>query len=198
MKAYKASDKTFDNQIKIDFQKDKKLLILINLISVLSFPFFYVVFYYIAYLTGTIHMTDRLLYYLLFESLPLKYLLMLLGILLIISVVHELIHGLFFFIITKEKPVFGYKDLFAYAGAPDWYIKKKYFYIISISPFVILSFAGIAALFFTSSVFLSVVLVPFSAHAAACIGDLWMSIMLLNKPEETYVNDTGLSATINY
>ncbi|MCL5029114.1 MAG: DUF3267 domain-containing protein [Bacteroidetes bacterium] len=198
MKALKNSEKIFKNKVVIDFQRDKKLVILVNLFSVLSFPLFYSFFYYLSWLLGIIQRNDQLYYYFFFKFLPSKYLIIILVILFIITIVHELIHGLFFYLITKDKPVFGYKILYAYAGAPDWYIKKKYFFVIGLSPFVIITIAGIISLFLIGSYYLSVVLIPLAAHSAACVGDLWFNSMLLNKPEETYVNDNGVSASINF
>ena len=198
MKAFKTSEKTFENKVEIDFQKNKKLLILVNLLSVLLFPLFYVFFYYLSWLFGIVERQDQLAYYFFFKFLPYKYLILILFILIVITVVHELIHGLFFYLVTKEKPVFGYKVLYAYVGAPDWFIKKKYFYLIGLSPFVIITIAGVVSLFLVGSYYLSVVLIPLAAHSAACAGDLWFNSMLLNKPEETYVNDNGLKASINY
>ncbi len=198
MKAFKTSEKIFKNKVVIDFQKDKKLLILVNLFSVLLFPVFYVFFYYFSWLFGIIERQDQMAYYFFFKFLPYKYLILIFVILVVITVIHELIHGLFFYLITKEKPDFGYKVLYAYVGAPDWFIKKKYFYLIGLSPFVLITLAGVVSLFLVGSYYLSVVLIPLAAHSAACIGDIWFNSMLLNKPEETYVNDNGLNASINY
>jgi len=198
MKAFKTSKIIFKNVITVDFQKNKKLLVLVNFFSIVCFPLFYILFYYAAWLVGIINRNDQLFYYFFFKFLPFKYMIILLGILFFISFIHELIHGLFFYLVTKEKPVFGYKFLYAYAGAPQWFIKKKYFLMISLSPFVIISFIGITALFFVNINYLSVVLIPLAAHAAACFGDIWFSFTLINKPAETYINDSGIKATINF
>jgi hypothetical protein len=116
--------------------------------------------------------------------------------LLLVMVIHELIHGFFFYLFTGAKPVIGFKSVYAYAGAPDWYIKKKYFIVITLSPLVLISSAGFLLLYLLNPPYSSIVFLVMTANAAGCAGDIWMSILLSRKPTETYINDTGVSSVI--
>ena len=37
-------------------------------------------------------------------------------------IIHELVHGLFFWIFNRSRPTFGFKGAYAYASAPGWYL----------------------------------------------------------------------------
>ena len=40
----------------------------------------------------------------------------------VVVLAHEAVHGLGFWAITRRRPVFGFRGLYAFAGAPGWYI----------------------------------------------------------------------------
>ena len=52
---------------------------------------------------------------------------------------HEGIHGLGFWLATKTRPVFGLRLYYAYAAAPEWYIPRNQFLLISLAPLLLLS-----------------------------------------------------------
>jgi hypothetical protein len=198
MKAIKISEANFSKNESIDFTKNKKLMFVINLLSVLSFPLFYLIFYYMAKILSLNTTGNILHYYESFRILPFISLLIFVITILLVFLIHELIHGMFFYLFTGEKPVFGYKIIYAYAGAPNWYIKKNYFHIVSISPFILITAAGFITFIFIPENYSSVVFLLVTAHAAACMGDIWVSLKLLKKPKETYINDSGLNSVISY
>jgi hypothetical protein len=111
---------------------------------------------------------------------------------------HELIHGVFFYLFTKSKPVFGFKSFMAYAGAPDWYIRKDRYIIIALAPFVVITVVGYLLLFVVPYNFLPLIFLIVVINAAGCIGDIYYSMMLLNKPKETYITDSGVVSIISY
>lgn len=55
-----------------------------------------------------------------------------------ITIIHELVHGLFFKYFSKGKVKYGFKGFYAYASCPDNYFKKKEFLVIGLAPFIIL------------------------------------------------------------
>jgi len=113
-----------------------------------------------------------------------------------VGVVHELVHGLFFWIFTRERPVFGAKSLYFYAGAPDWYLPRSQHVVVGLMPFVTIAVVGfVLALIVPVTVgvwvFLFVV-----ANASGAAGDLMAAAWLLRQPPETLVQDTGVVLTI--
>jgi hypothetical protein len=113
-------------------------------------------------------------------------------------VFHEMIHGLFFYLATRSMPVFGFKKMMAYAGAPDWYIRKDYYVVIALAPFVLITIICLAILALIPDKFSSIVFLTMVVHAAGCIGDFWYTALLLNKPKETYITDSGVVSVISY
>lgn len=56
---------------------------------------------------------------------------------------HELIHALFFRFFTGEWAIFGFKGIYAYAAAPQWYIPRNLHIAVALAPLVILSLLGV-------------------------------------------------------
>ncbi len=54
-------------------------------------------------------------------------------------VVHELIHGIFFWLFTRERPKFALRSGYAFAAAPEWYLPKMQYFIVGLSPLIIIS-----------------------------------------------------------
>jgi hypothetical protein len=86
----------------------------------------------------------------------------------------------------------------AYAGAPDWYVKKKYYLIVTLAPFIIITAIGFLLLFVLPEIYSSIIFLLIVLHAASCVGDLWYTAVLLNKPEESYINDSGVVSVISF
>jgi hypothetical protein len=198
MKAIRKKDITFSNSYEVDFQKNKKLFFGINALSILFFLFFYLLFDFVAQLLGLYKTSDYYFHFKNLGFLPISANLIFLAGLVIILTVHELIHGFFFYLFTKERPVLGFKSVYAYAGAPDWYIKKNYFQVITLSPLIFISIAGLILMSVLPAGYLSMVFILATVNAAGSIGDLYMSTILLTKPVDTYINDSGISAVISY
>ncbi len=198
MKAVEKSQVNFLYNETIDFSNNKKLALTVNLLGILSFPLIYVIlFYLLKILTGS--SSDNLLFYWKsFSKLPLISSGIFLAILLLILVIHEFIHAVFFYLFTGEKPVYGFKGIYGYAGSPNWYLKKSYYLIVSLSPFIIISVSGLLFLVLIPAEYSSIIVLLLTTHAAGCIGDIWVSIKLIFKPEETYINDSGISLVISH
>ena len=198
MKVINKAEANFNNKIILDFHKNIKLLIVVNFLCVISLLFFYTLFYYLLKLLGLNSSTDILFYIQAFDNLPSlnKYIFFVL--ILITATIHELIHGLFFYLFTGDRPKIGIKSIYAYAGAPEWYIHKNRFFIISLSPLVIITILAIIILIVIPDSYFSIVFLLFTLNAGSSFGDIWVCIKLLNKPKDTYINDSGIVLSINY
>lgn len=111
-------------------------------------------------------------------------------------IIHELTHGLFYNFFTKEKLKFGLKLTCAYCGVPTIYMKKIPMIITALAPFVIYSLIGVILMIVVpyNVIFLAIDIL-FSAHVAGCVGDIYISFLLIKYPKETLVNDTGAKQT---
>lgn len=197
-KSTKILNPNYSNKLEIDFQKNKKLYFFINLISIISFVIFYYIFYYISLLIVPSASDNFYFFVKSFQNLPLIYDFIFLAIIFITLYIHELIHAFFFYLFTKEKPVIGIKSIYAFAAAPKWYINKNEYLIISLSPFLLITLIGFILLAVFPVQLISIVFFTFTANAAGSVGDIWVSIVLFNKPKNALINDTGLVSTIYY
>ncbi len=187
----------FNNSITIDLANDKKLFIIINILSVVFVFVFYALFYFLA-LGIVAESGSNIFYYLIgYDKLSAWYSLLFFASLIFAMVFHEAIHGLFFYAFTGAKPVFGFKKMMAYAGAPDWYIRKDFFLVITLAPFVVITLICFILLAVAPNEAISIVFMIMIIHAAGCVGDFWYAVVLINKPKDTFINDSGTVATIN-
>lgn len=114
-----------------------------------------------------------------------------LGTSLVTVIVHELIHGFFFWIFTRKRPSYGFKFIFAYAAAPDFYIPRNQFLLIGIAPFVILPLIGLALMLFVPLAVVLTLVFMLTINAAGAIGDLYIIGLLLTRSAPTFIRDFG-------
>mgnify|MGYP003875609415 CR=1 FL=1 len=106
-------------------------------------------------------------------------------------ILHEGIHGLFFWIFTRSKPVFALKSLYAYAAAPEWYLPRNQYLVVSLSPLILISLlCGLLFVFIPQWLFLPVWGVAVF-NAAGSVGDLFVAVWLFLQPGTCLANDRG-------
>lgn len=104
---------------------------------------------------------------------------------------HELVHGVFFLIVTGERPRFGLSLAYAYAAAPNWFIPRNRYLVIGIAPLVLISLAGIAALTILPRPLFPLWWFCLTVNAGGAIGDLYVVIRLLLRSPAALINDHG-------
>ncbi|MDE6242125.1 MAG: DUF3267 domain-containing protein [Anaeroplasmataceae bacterium] len=111
-------------------------------------------------------------------------------------VLHELVHGIAYKALTKQKLTFGISWSCAYCGVPNIYVYRKASMIALIAPFTVfgLLFGGLVIWFYflDGTLFLLMSLL-FSIHVGGCIGDLYMFTLFLFKYKDKtlLMRDTG-------
>jgi hypothetical protein len=121
----------------------------------------------------------------------------LIGLQIVMVVLHELAHGTFFWVFTRERPVFGLKSLHAaYAAAPDWYLPRNQHLIVGAASFVLITLAGLTLLPIVPPTMVPALLFVIVSNGAGAVGDFMMIAYLLGQPKETLVRDTGSAITI--
>ena len=106
-------------------------------------------------------------------------------------VLHEGLHGLVFWLITRERPRFSVSWYYASACAEGWYLPRAPFLAATLLPLAAITLAGLACLPFVHGFgrLLLVLLVTFNASGAA--GDVLVAQKLLGLPRDTLSLDSG-------
>ncbi len=106
-------------------------------------------------------------------------------------VFHELVHGIFFWLFTQERPRFALKSGYAYAAAPEWYLPRKQYVLVGLSPLLVISVLSIilAVLFPAHQV--SYLLFVATFNAAGALGDIIVVAWVFRQPRTTLIMDHG-------
>jgi len=173
----------------LDLSKSKRLVLLLNVLAIGLFIGFGYLFLRAAMAllpSGyTAVQEDCFLSSLGFSLLA--YLLML--------VLHELVHGLFFWFFTRQRPRFGFKGAYAFATAPGWYFPKRHYLAVGLAPLVALTLLGLLILQILPEGWLLPWLVAVAGNASGAIGDLLIVGWLLTQPEPVLIQDQGDAVT---
>lgn len=118
----------------------------------------------------------------------------------VLTIIHELIHGLFFKLFNPENKVkFGikWKQGMAFATSPGSLYNRGQMFVISLAPFVLISLV-LSALFVLGWLNVVYYLLLVSAHAGACIGDFYYAYLFLIKfgKNNILVEDTEMGLRI--
>jgi hypothetical protein len=106
-------------------------------------------------------------------------------------VVHELIHGAFFWLFTRSRPVFGLRGWYAFAAAPGWFLSRGQYLITTLAPFVLLSLLGMVMMAVLPVLIAAIVLILTVFNATSSVGDLWIAIRLVGQRGNVVAEDLG-------
>ncbi len=113
-----------------------------------------------------------------------------------VILLHEGLHGIFFWIFTRQRPAFALKMTYAYAAAPEWFLPREMFFVTAMAPLVGISLAGVALFSFVPANWFLPVLAGLIINAGGAAGDLWVAAWLLRQPPTCYANDRGDTITL--
>ncbi|HMD90548.1 MAG TPA: DUF3267 domain-containing protein [Anaerolineaceae bacterium] len=114
----------------------------------------------------------------------------------LVIILHEAAHGLFFWIFTHSRPVFAYRIYYAYASAPGWYLPRNQYLITSLAPIVLLTGLGLLLLAVLPPAWFLAVLAFMTFNASGAIGDLVVAIWLMKQPVCCLAQDYGDSIAL--
>jgi Putative zincin peptidase len=106
-------------------------------------------------------------------------------------VLHELIHGIFFYLFTRQQPSFALKSGYAFAAAPGWYLPCSKYIIVGLSPILVISFVAIILSWVISPSLIPYLLLIATCNAAGSLGDLIVIGWVLQQSATTYILDEG-------
>jgi len=114
----------------------------------------------------------------------------------LVMLVHELVHGLFFRIFSPNGKVkFGVNSMMAYAGNPDAYYSRGVFTVIALAPAVIIDIALIASLLFLRDTTFYLAYMVLAIHTGGCVGDFYAVKTAHKLKGDVLVCDTGTMQT---
>lgn len=131
------------------------------------------------------------------ELLPLTVAyLVLLGSMLLYIVLHELVHGIAYKVLTGEKLTFGISWSCAFCGVPRIYTYRKTALISVLAPFTVFTLLFIpilVILYCVSPLYYLIAALIFGLHLGGCSGDLYVTYLLITKfkDSKTLMRDTG-------
>ncbi len=106
-------------------------------------------------------------------------------------VVHELIHGLFFWLFTRERPKFALRSGYAFAAAPEWYLPKAQYIIVGLSPLIVISVVCIVIASFVPASIAPYPLFIATFNAAGALGDMLVVAWVSKQTGSVLVRDLG-------
>ena len=169
---------------EINLKKDKRLVVLLNILAL----FVFVLVFYLLSMIGTLArfgLTN------ISGIISLGTVAILVGLTIGILLIHELIHGFFFWMFSRSRPVFGLRPLYAYAGAPAWFFPKRQFAITALGPLVVIGAAGVLSMLVAPVSWVLLIAFLVALNTSGAVGDLFVFIRLLKCSPTTFANDTG-------
>lgn len=116
-------------------------------------------------------------------------------------ILHELVHGIVYKALTKQKLTFGLTWSCAFCGVPNIYCYRKTALYALAAPLTVFSIVLIPLtvyLYFVDPVYYLMSAFILGLHLGGCCGDMYMMWLLLArfKSNKTLIKDTGPAQTI--
>jgi len=108
-----------------------------------------------------------------------------------ILILHELVHGAAMQLFGAH-PQYGvlWKQFVIYATSPGYAFTRSQYLITTLAPLVILSLLAICAIWILAgSPWVLLFIFIAAVNVGGCVGDLWISVIILRYPSYTYVVD---------
>ncbi len=187
MKSYKVLPEGYREILKIDLQKDKKLMLIVNLLGLIPAVIMVALLVPIMQWILVEKRTEM--------AYGLPEILVLLGGMVAYVILHELTHAVFMRRYCPAKVKFGFTGMYAYAGSAGYYCRKHYI-TIALAPVVIWGLVLLAMnLVLPLNWFVPVYLIQLMNLSGAC-GDLYVSWRFSKLPKDILVQDSGIAMTV--
>lgn len=109
-------------------------------------------------------------------------------------IIHELIHGIFFKLGTKERVTYKFHGWAASASVKGIYFYKDHYILTGLAPFIIITPILIISMFIFPLHALGIYFI-LAIHTSGCVGDFYVTIKLLGYNKETLIQDYGIGMT---
>lgn len=132
------------------------------------------------------------------QDTPIDFVLILGGVILVtilMIILHEGLHGLVFWLTTRERPKFAFKWYYASACAEGWYLPRKPYLAATLLPLVAITVAGLLLLPVLTPQLKYFMILMIVFNSSGCAGDVVVALRLLRLPKETLSLDKGDEVT---
>ena len=176
---------------KIDLSTDPRALLILNGVGLLLFIASGAGLYRLA-LVFHPHLAGQGFSYAIHNLLDLlTALAWILGVTGLMLLVHEGIHGLFFWAFTGSRPRFGFRGYYAFAAAPDWFIPRHLYLIVALSPVIAITLAGLVAMSVSSPGLILPLILLVTMNFSGSVGDMLVAGWLLRQADVDFAQDYG-------
>ena len=169
---------------EINLKKDKRLTILLSIGALLVFI---LMFYLLSGFAALVRPDVKNFS----ENITIGKVLGALGFTVIVLSIHEIIHGLFFWIFSHGQPVFALRLPYASAGAPTWFFPKRQYAITALGPVIIIGAVGLLLMLLVPVSWLLMIMFLVALNTGGAVGDLFVFIRLLKCSPTSFMKDTG-------
>ena len=188
MKGYESLPADFAPILSIDLQKQKKLAVLVNALAFVIAVLMVVI--------GIFAVPDAKLFD--FSAGYGAYFLRL-GVLVVglfaYIILHELVHGIFMRLFSRQRVKYGFTGLYAFAGS-DAYFDKSSYIIIALAPVIVWgAVLAVLCVLLPPSWFWPVYIIQINNISGAA-GDFYVTARFLLLPRDILVRDTGVAMTV--
>jgi hypothetical protein len=187
MKSYMELPEGYQEILHIDLQKDKKLMLIVNVLAAIIGVIM------VVPAAGFIPLTTLFDYSDVMSTLP-KVFVMCLGFV-VYMVLHELVHGIFMKHYSGAKVKYGFTGVYAFAGSDAYYCRKHYV-IIALAPIVVWGIVLLILNFALPISWFYVVYFIQMGNISGAAGDLYVTWRFSKLPEDILVRDTGVAMTV--
>ena len=188
MRSFSALPGDYKEIVSIDLQKNKKLMLLVNVIAVIIAVAMVVPVAFVVPISALYDMSRGLLNYAIrFGAL--------LVLMIVYMVLHELVHGAAMKICGTKKIMYGFTGMYAFAGSDEYYDKRGYIFI-ALAPVILWGavLAVVNCLVPTEWFWVVYHLQVMNISGAA--GDLYVTVKFLPLPKDILVKDYGVGMTV--
>jgi hypothetical protein len=102
-----------------------------------------------------------------------------------------MVHGIFFWIFTHERPKFAFKGIYAYAAAPGWFLPRDQYVVVGLSPLIVISLLSIFLSPIVSQNIIPYLFFIAIFNAAGALGDMVVVYWVLRQANTPLIQDQG-------
>ncbi|MBQ8830771.1 MAG: DUF3267 domain-containing protein [Oscillospiraceae bacterium] len=188
MRAYNTLPDDYSEIFSVDLQKDKKMMILINVIAVLIAVVLAVPMHFHISIVTLFDMSHGL------GAYAVRFI-ALLVLIIVYMVLHELVHGIAMKLCGTKKVRYGFTGMYAFAGSDDCYDKKSYIFV-ALAPVVLWGVVIAIVNAVIPAEWFWVLYIIQITNLSGAAGDLYVTFKFSKFPKDILVRDSGVSMRV--
>lgn len=188
MKAVETLPEGYREIYSVDFQKNKKISLIVNLSAVIIAVLLAIPMHFSVPFSSLFVLDNGLVSY------AIRFI-ALMALITAYMALHELTHGIVMKIYGTKKIKYGFTGLYAFAGSNDYYDKKAYIFI-ALAPVVLWGFVIAIINPFVPIEWFWVVYIIQIVNLSGAAGDFFVTIKFAGFPKDILVRDYGVRMTV--